>query len=427
VLDGNKKTKDFIIRRELDLKEGDSLLSSGVEPRLLLIRNRIFNTRLFTHVALTLQHDTLFVRMKERYYTYPLPVLGLADRNFNEWWELRHHDPKRINYGINFIKKNVRGRNEILRIKLQSGFSQKAEANYTIPYLTKKQKTGVTASISYISEKKVAYKTSGNILTYTEGAHQLRRRFQSAVTFFRRGKFYNTSLLSVIYNNNHIADTIAQLNSRYFLHGRTSQRYFSLKYTYINDRRDIAYYPLKGHYFSLEAEKLGLLPSDAINQLNFYINYAVFKPLGKNFFLAIGLTQKLSFPKDQPYYNYRSLGYNSYSVSGYELYVIDGQDFSLAKADLKFKLFSRQWSTNLIPLENLRTIPLTVYLKMHSDAGYVADDTYNPENKRFSNKLLWGNGIGLDFVSYYDLVLRVEYSVTRTWQQGIFIHLKAAI
>lgn len=426
-IEGNIKTNERIVRRELDMMEGDSVRYEQLELRLLMNRNRIFNTNLFTYVALELPGDTLKIYLKERFYTYPLPILELADRNFNEWWQLRNHDPGRINFGINFVQKNVRGRNEMLRVKLQAGFNQKAEISYSIPYIDLNQKLGLLTFVSCITEKKIAYKTSGNILTYTEGNGRVRERFQAGIVLSRRGRFYTTSSLGLTYSYNHIADTVALLNPNYFLKGRTNQRYFALKYTFIHDRRDIRYYPMRGHYFSAEAEKLGLLPSDAINQFNMYFNYAWFKKVKGNFFVAAALTQKISLPKAQPYYNYRALGYNAYAVSGYELYVIDGQTFSMAKLNAKYRIFNLNFRMRFLPLEKMRSVPLAVYLKIYSDGGYVLDNTKNPENMLLSNKFLWGNGIGLDFVSYYDLVLRVEYSINRSLQQGLFLHMKAAI
>jgi len=43
--------------------------------------------------------------------------------------------------------------------------------------------------------------------------------------------------------------------------------------------------------------------------------------------------------------------------------------------------------------------------------------TGNPLN----NKMLFSWGAGIDFVSYYDLVLRIEYAFTSIWQQGLYI------
>jgi outer membrane protein assembly factor BamA len=431
-IEGNRKTKDRIILRELNILPGDTISSTEIEKMLLLSRNRIFNTGLFVSTHLELQGDslnkTLFIRLKERFYTYPIPIFELADRNFNEWWQQRGHDIRRTNIGINFQQKNVRGRNETLKIKAQTGFTKKLEMAYFVPYLNKNQKTGLSFNISYSTNKQLAYKTSEHKLTYTEVDDiNLRKRFATGLTLSHRNRFYQTHFLTLSFFYNTIADTIALLNPRYFLAGKTSQRYFSLKYTFVRDFRDFAFYPLKGSFLKLEAEKSGFWIFDDVDQINFNLEYDKFFKLSKKLFLAAGVKQKISFPYIQPYYNFRAMGYDRDYVSGYELYVIEGQHFSLGKLNLKYQLFSTNLRIDPLPFKQFRTAPFAIYLKAYSDAGYVVDKTYNPENTMLANKFLLGGGLGLDFVTYYDLVLRVEYSINRMQQHGFFLHMKAAI
>ena len=426
-IEGNLKTKKFIIERELDFKVGDSIRADLIDQKLLLCKNRIINTKLFTSVSFTYKSDTVFILLQERFYTYPMLILGLADRNFNEWWVTRHHDLRRINYGINFIQKNISGRNDVFRILLQSGFSQKAEVNYSIPYFNKKRNTGFSIFASLISEKKIPFENDKNILHFLEGKKTLKRRLYTSVSISHRMKFYNSIYFTVGYNNNKIADTVVALNSLFYLNGQKFQKYFSFRASFFHDKRDITYYPLNGYYLGIDAVKSGLFPSDNIDQLNIYLNFSIYKKVSQKISLAAGAFQKISFPRIQPYANFRSLGYSINTVSGYELYVIDGNHFTLTKVNLKYRLFDNIIKINSFPLEKLKTIPLAIYFKLHFDAAYVIDNMNNEGNIGLSNKILYGNGIGFDFVTYYDLVFRVEYSINRNFQHGIFLNMKAAI
>jgi outer membrane protein assembly factor BamA len=430
-IEGNRRTKERIILRELSFKTGDTIAVESIEKVLLLNRNRIFNTGLFVITKLELSGDSVYkkinIRLKERFYTYPIPIFELADRNFNEWWQQRGHDIHRTNIGINFQQKNVRGRNETLKIKAQAGFTKKVELGYFIPYLNKNQKTGLSVMVSYSTNKKVAFETDSHKLNYTESDENLRKRFYTTLTLSHRGKFYQTHFASLSFFYNTIDDTIAFLNPRYFLNSRTSQAYFSLKYAFLRDFRDQAFYALKGSYLRLEAEKLGLGIFHDINQINFRVEYAKYFKPGKKVFLSAGFIQKISFPYVQPYYNFKSMGYDRDYVSGYELYVIDGQHFSLAKVNLKYQLFSANLKADPLPFNQFRTIPFAIYVKAYSDGGYVVDNTYNPKNTRLANKFLLGGGVGLDFVTYYDLVFRVEYSINRMLEHGLYLHMKATL
>lgn len=56
--------------------------------------------------------------------------------------------------------------------------------------------------------------------------------------------------------------------------------------------------------------------------------------------------------------------------------------------------------------------------------------TWNMQNDPTSvlqNSLLYGTGVGIDFVTYYDKVLRVEYGINGLGESGLFLHLVAPI
>jgi hypothetical protein len=63
----------------------------------------------------------------------------------------------------------------------------------------------------------------------------------------------------------------------------------------------------------------------------------------------------------------------------------------------------------------------SLYLGLFSDMGYVIDEQTN-EHNTLSNSLLWGNGISLDYVTYYDKLLRIEFSVNHLGEKGVFLH-----
>jgi len=61
-----------------------------------------------------------------------------------------------------------------------------------------------------------------------------------------------------------------------------------------------------------------------------------------------------------------------------------------------------------------------------ADLGYVAQLSPDTSSK-LQNKLLNGTGLGLDFVTYYDLVFRLEYGMNHLKETGWFIHFVAPI
>ena len=63
----------------------------------------------------------------------------------------------------------------------------------------------------------------------------------------------------------------------------------------------------------------------------------------------------------------------------------------------------------------------SLYLGIFSDMGYITDKQ-NTHDNNLSNMLLWGNGISIDYVTYYDKLLRIEFSANHLGEKGVFLH-----
>ncbi len=75
----------------------------------------------------------------------------------------------------------------------------------------------------------------------------------------------------------------------------------------------------------------------------------------------------------------------------------------------------------VVPLESFRTLYLAVYLNAFADVGCVWDDRYGAVNP-LSNTWQQGYGLGLDIVSSYDQVLRLEYTINGLSETGFYLH-----
>ena len=66
----------------------------------------------------------------------------------------------------------------------------------------------------------------------------------------------------------------------------------------------------------------------------------------------------------------------------------------------------------------------SLYFSIFSDLGYVRNA--QPKNSNsLNNSLLWGKGIALDYVTYYDKILRIEYSINRLGEKAVFLHFSS--
>jgi outer membrane protein assembly factor BamA len=426
-LHGNHRTKDRIVLREMDVKEGDTLLLAKLDTLLNNNRNRIYNTRLFNEVNLLLLPDSanyksLLVELIERWYIFPIPIFELADRSFNEWWYNQSHELNRLNYGVRFSDKNFRGRKEELRLIVQGGFTKKLGLGYTVPYLNKKQTLGMDMDMMYDQNKQISFVTKDNKQQFLKTDDLLRERLRMGINFFYRRSFFATHTFGLRYNRTRVADTIGRLNTDYFRFGDSKQNYFQFSYEFTFDKRDVRAYAQKGYFINFSYEQRGFTPLDDVNIAVLEASFSKYQPLGRNFFFASLSKGKAFFPNKIPYYNTRAMGYDQDYVRGYDLYVIDAQMFALQRLTFRKKLFEKEVMVrSFLPMRQFNKVPFAAYLNAYYDIGYGYSSTIFPGNQYLSNEWLRGGGIGIDVVTYYDSVIRLEYSINKMLERRIYL------
>ncbi len=432
IIVGNKVTRRRIIERELTLKPGDTIRSNILESTLTWDKNKIYNLRLFNTVSVRAldmgnNHIDVLVELSERWYIFPVPIFELSDRNFNEWWNNYNHDLTRINYGLRIYHNNFRGRNESLRLTAQFGFYQKFDIQYRIPNLDRTQKHGLTFNIDFGAPRNLAYKTLDHKLEFLRKDQIIRETIGAGITYTFRKSFFESHSFAYAYRNSRVLDTVLTLNPNYYNGAKTTQKYSMVSYYFVSEHRDVVMYPLKGYQFTAYIAKTGILPNEDVNQLELNVSYAYHKPVGNHYFLSNFSSVFWSTPNNQPYSAYDALGYRNMIVRGFENYVVEGPMFALNKTTFKRKIFGRTWKLDKMPIEQFNYFPLALYIKAFADFGYVQNYTYYQEkdlNTRLSNRMLAGAGFGLDLVTMYDLVVRMEYTFTQDNRSGFFLNAR---
>src|SRR6478672_10661311 len=104
IIEGNRKTKQYIIEREMHINAGDSIITWKLENLLEQARQNVYNTTLFVDVKvepviINANNLDIKVTVKEKWYIYPIPQFQLVDRSFNEWVTKYKANFTRVNYG----------------------------------------------------------------------------------------------------------------------------------------------------------------------------------------------------------------------------------------------------------------------------------------------------------------------------------------
>ena len=426
---GNAVTKERILRAELDIHEGDTLTLADLPARLEANRRRLFNLQLFHAVVVQAScvgnRLLLVFGVQERWYTFPVPILSLADRNLRSWLD-RTDRWHRVDYGLHLVRNNFRGRNEQVIANLQLGFNRKYELFYEAPGLGLHRRLGVGVGASFFQSHSLDYITLVDRLVpfRADENFPIQRFYTTAGLRFRHTVQFLTAF-DVSYHREQITDSVKYHNPDYF-QGRTQREYLDLTLASTRNQRNTFAYPLTGQYAQVTLTHRIFLDGTTPTLTTLHLTYSRYLALGHQFYYSIGLSGQARLTQHLAYADARALGYNDL-VRGYDQYVIDGRHYGLVQQGLSFSLL-RPKSIRLQSVDNpkINTIPLALYLNIFADAGYVAAPSPLPQN-RLPNHLLSAIGLGLHLVTYYDRVFTAEYTLNGLGQTGYFFRAEFPI
>lgn len=433
---GNKQTNHHIILREINFKKGELLTKEELKKKCLRSQQNLMNTSLFVFDTIYFRLDTvanrtdILISVRERWYFWPSVILQIQDRNFNAWWYQEHASLVRLNYGVGFTLYNVFGLNQTLTLIARGGYTEQYGAGYRIPYINKKQTVGLVASYYFYRNKQIWYDTQDGALIYYTGTNYVRQEQEAKIGVTHRHKLYLRQSLELFYKTSSVSDTVNRLNDNYYAKGfgQTSIQYFSLQYRIAHDNRDYRPYPLKGTLLEVFIVKDGFntLKNETPNNLFIGGGIKNYFKLCNRVYMMNGVRGRYAPVYTPMYYFNRALGFNDL-VRGYEYYVIDGQNFLLAKSNLRFQIIKPGvFHVPINMLKKFRSFSYALYAGPFVDVGYASDDYFATHNT-LSNQWLTGAGIGIDLVTYYDYVFRTEFTVNKFGQAGIYLHLNAPL
>ena len=427
IITGNKKTKPYIIERELPFKRGDSIYLPDLVTAFQRARELLINTRLFNEVVVSLKSFRGYmvevsIEVKERWYIFPIPYFRPVDRNLTAWQD-KNYSLSRVNYGLKFSHNNFTGRNDRLRLWLITGYTRQVTLNYDQPYADKSLKHGFGLGMTYFALKELNLATVGNEQlfvnadTLATAGKFLTQNYSFSLRYYYRPAIKTRHSLRLSFSLNKI-DSIVTVKNPYYFNDNKRQIFFpELSYSVEYQNVDYVPYVLRGFMGDVNFIRRGFNADMNLWQLagRFTSGWA----MGHKFFFGLQGFGMIKLPLDQPYINQQLFGYGDTFLRGLEKYVIEGVAGGLVRSTIRKEVFSMNIPTRLPTLAH---IPIKIYLKTYGDLGYA----YNRSFKQNSlvNTPLYTGGFGIDFVTAYDLILRFEYDFNQLGQQGLFFHVR---
>ena len=433
---GNKQTKDFTILRELPFNVGDAMSEELLITQLQIATSHLNNTSLFNFVDIDYILDAMenpdclsyivIIWVEERWYYWPQVSIKLEDRNLSTWLHDKNFDRITIGWGLRIY--NVFGMRHKITASHYFGFEKGFRLAYSNIALDKKRTKMLGFGVSALYNKTMNVCAENDRVVYLKTPDRfLDKSFTGAISYSYRPGIRTIHSFEVGYQRTQLDDTILIINPRYWGTNHTINHTFIGAYNYSYEHRDDIAYPTQGYYVATEIKGL---TADRLNffygELNLKLQY--YEEVFPRWFWSSRLNTGATFKNKQAYLYEQHVGYLDKNITGYDYYVVDGQQHAILNNDVRFLLMPKKiFQIGSSPkAAKFTKIHLSLYAKLTFDVGYV-HDKYTHETNTLANSFLWGSGFGLDLVTYYDIVLNCSYAINKRGEGGFYFGIKAPI
>jgi outer membrane protein assembly factor BamA len=421
-IEGNKKTKAYIILRELPIHQGDFISKDSLANLDTLCEQQLFNTSLFEQVTVQTEFlDSSQARIKinlsERWYLFPIPYFKWVDRNFSQWWNEQHRSLDRVNYGLNIRQANVSGNRDNLTAAFITGYTQQSIFRYQIPFIDKKLRYGLALGWQQFTQKEINIDTKLDKQVFYKTQNIIQEGYRANASISYRPNLYDRFNFQIGVGRNEISDSAFFYQSSFLPSHQKVYSYQDISLSFSKLHFDYNTYPTKGQSTDFILYQRF---SKNSNLSSIQFRKVVAYPFSKSNFVFFESNSLIKFLPNLNYTDTKLLGYGNLQINGLEYYVVDGNAASILKASFQHALGTVSVK-NLLPIKRLPFIKYQFWFKAFTHLGYVYSER-PVNNSRLSNTLIRTAGVGLDIISIYDFVLKIDYCLNQLGDKGLYLH-----
>ena len=395
IIDGNEKTKEEIILREMNLQIGEEFDELESErDRLRILNLGIFN-RVEIDAVPTNTGVILLVSVTEMWYIFPYPIIF---RNERDWG--------RISIGAGLLHTNFRGRREVIDFSFWLGFNPSVRLKYTNPWILGKLKFYSTISIFAKKVRNLSFTAIDSSVNENQIGFNWRigKRF-GHFTYFDVNVGYKQLTLSPSLPGQTLSTS-------------GKDRIPQLGVSFTNDTRDLWEYPHTGHYLNLWAQKSGLFGS-VVDYFRYGADLRKYYPIGSTTIALRGSTNLSS--GTVPVYDQVHFGFLA-RIRGHFKDRFAGENLVLGSAAFRFpirKATYHDWG----PFQSMGQYGSNFRFGI---SGAIFVDTgavWLQDEELAKSNFITGWGAGLHFFLPYQNVLRIEYGFDEHWHGQFIVDL----
>lgn len=393
-IQGNEKTSDQVIRRELLFENGQVVSDSLLEYS----RKRIENLLLFNRVEFIKMpaenYFDLLILVSEQMYLFPYPTITREDRD----WQ-------KLTYGFGLAHTNFRGHNEKVFISMFFGYRPGYQVQYFNPWV----------------HQKLHFTTGLYARKYVTENHSFRFEENHQGYEIQLGKYWTRHLYSSI------APIFEQVRvepeNRHFLQtGKSSENLISIKLISFYDTRDLVAYPASGWYVLTAFWHNGMAEKQ-IDFREWHFDARKYFRIGST---TLGLRYYNLFTAGQlPVYRRVYLGYSE-RIRGHFYDVLEGEQAVSGGLEWRFPLLPVRYinlNSTLLPPEISRNLKFGLNWALFAESGTVWGNKKNSSAANFIS----GFGAGLHVRVPYIEVIRFDLAFDEKWRNQFIIETQLSL
>lgn len=381
---GNAVTRPEVILREMTLEPGDTISADELE----FCRARIYSLGLFNAVDISyppMDSTVLIIEVEERWFYYPVPMLGVVDRDLNHWY-----------YGLGLVHQNVRGRNEKLWAAAVAGYNPSAQLSYANPWIFGTAQLFTDTQLAWTRVQNKSLVARGDGENFTEN------RYSIAQSLGKRFDAYRSAWLSAGF-------TYVGVSS--WKPGRTASstgidRVLSIGAGAVHDTRNLREYTTQGFYGAASVVKKGVGFGE-VDYTRATLDMRAWQRAWGGVSVGARVLTSVAAGPVVPYYERVFYGYAE-RIRGRFSEHREGDNIAGLWLETRIPIVP-EWMLRLppLPVNGFSTLRFGLYAAVFADAGLTWD---RGERVRAANAAR-GYGVGLHLLLPYGSVVRLE----RAW------------
>ncbi len=412
---GNKHLNEEVVFAESRLRIGERIKVAHLRDELFKSRRNLLNTKLFNDVEILIyhwqpnNHISIDFQVDERWYIYPIPTLGLNGITFKEWREEFKFNLERVTYGLDIKDYNLTKQGDPLRLKFTTGFENNIEVDYFYPRLRKDRTLGIGFDAMAHNEKGASIRADSNKIESVLFNDVAFRNRGASVRLRHRRDINNSHELKLGYNKNTVSQNLLDSVSNYLPGNKDKLNYMEVDYQGTFEHRDLKEYPLFGHYSEINLNYRGLGQKD-YTQLYLSGRYNYYRPLREKLFASTSFLFRYTPLYEDDFYSLSNFRINSErSPRGFNNYQLFPASYFTSKNELRYRLMDRKLYNIPILPDRFEPVPMKLYPKAFFDMSKMIAAQKDVTNE-LNDKFLFSGGLGMDVVTIYNTIIRLELS-----------------